>query len=67
MGNVILDVSMSLDGFITGPNDDADNPLGLCSGCLATGPRPRTVSSRGPREDAAGMHLTRGASMSTPK
>lgn len=29
MGNVILDVSMSLDGFITGPNDDAANPLGL--------------------------------------
>ena len=28
MGRVVFDISMSLDGFITGPNVDADNPLG---------------------------------------
>jgi len=28
MGKVIVDLSMSLDGFITGPNDSIDLPLG---------------------------------------
>jgi dihydrofolate reductase len=28
MGNVIFDISMSLDGFITGPNDNHEHPLG---------------------------------------
>lgn len=28
MSKVTSDMSMSLDGFITGPNDDAENPLG---------------------------------------
>jgi hypothetical protein len=28
MGKVIADMSMSLDGFSTGPNDGPDNPLG---------------------------------------
>jgi hypothetical protein len=28
MGKFITDMSMSLDGFIAGPNDDADRPLG---------------------------------------
>src|SRR6266699_3042259 len=28
MGNVIADMSTSLDGFSTGPNDGPDNPLG---------------------------------------
>lgn len=28
MGKVILDISMSLDGFITGPNDNHEQPLG---------------------------------------
>jgi hypothetical protein len=28
MGKVILDISMSLDGCITGPDDDTENPLG---------------------------------------
>jgi dihydrofolate reductase len=28
MGKVILDISMSLDGFITGPNDNGKQPLG---------------------------------------
>lgn len=28
MGKVTSDMSMSLDGFITGPNDDIENPLG---------------------------------------
>lgn len=28
MGKVVLDISMSLDGFITGPNDNHEQPLG---------------------------------------
>ncbi len=28
MGKVVVDLSMSLDGFITGPNDSAELPLG---------------------------------------
>ena len=28
MGKVILNISMSLDGFIAGPNDGLDRPLG---------------------------------------
>jgi dihydrofolate reductase len=28
MGKVILGISMSLDGFVAGPNDSPDNPLG---------------------------------------
>jgi dihydrofolate reductase len=28
MGKVILEMSMSLDGFIAGPNDDVERPLG---------------------------------------
>lgn len=28
MGNVIIDISMSLDGFVTGPNDGMGNGLG---------------------------------------
>jgi len=28
MGKVVVDISMSLDGFITGPNDSIDLPLG---------------------------------------
>jgi hypothetical protein len=29
MARIVLDVSMSLDGFITGPQDDAEHPMGL--------------------------------------
>ena len=29
MGRVFLTMAMSLDGFITGPNDDAQNPAGI--------------------------------------
>ena len=29
MGNLVLDMSMSLDGFITGPDDGPDNGLGV--------------------------------------
>lgn len=32
MAKVIIDLSMSLDGFIAGPNDDAKNGLGLRGG-----------------------------------
>lgn len=28
MATVIVSLTMSLDGFIAGPNDDGDNPLG---------------------------------------
>ncbi len=28
MAQVIVDLSMSLDGFVAGPNDGPDNPLG---------------------------------------
>ncbi len=28
MGKAVLDVSMSLDGYITGPNDSREQPLG---------------------------------------
>jgi len=28
MGKVVVDLSMSLDGFITGPNDSVELPLG---------------------------------------
>jgi hypothetical protein len=31
MGEVVFDKSMSLDGFITGPNEGIEHPLG----CLA--------------------------------
>lgn len=29
MSNVFFEVTMSLDGFITGPNDDIEHPLGI--------------------------------------
>jgi hypothetical protein len=29
MGNIVLDMSMSLDGFITGPDDGPENGLGV--------------------------------------
>lgn len=29
MGKVTSEISMSLDGFITGPHDDAQNPAGI--------------------------------------
>jgi len=29
MSKVFLTMAMSLDGFITGPNDDAQNPAGI--------------------------------------
>src|SRR3712207_3126950 len=29
MSKVFLTMAMSLDGFITGPNDDAENPAGI--------------------------------------
>jgi len=29
MGSIRLDMTMSLDGFVAGPNDDADAPMGI--------------------------------------
>jgi len=34
MGKVIIDMSMSLDGFIAGMNDSQENPLGEGGGIL---------------------------------
>lgn len=31
MAKVIISLTMSLDGFITGPNDDFDHPLGTAA------------------------------------
>ncbi|MDA8344625.1 MAG: hypothetical protein M0Z66_03995 [Thermaerobacter sp.] len=28
MGKVVVDLTVSLDGFVAGPNDGPDNPLG---------------------------------------
>jgi dihydrofolate reductase len=36
MPTVVLDISMSLDGFITGPNEGVGNPLGDDDGSLHT-------------------------------
>ena len=35
MGLVISDMSMSLDGYIAGPNAGVDNPLGDGGGAIA--------------------------------
>jgi len=49
MSSTVLDMSMSLDGFITGPNEGPDNPLGdgvtgSTNGCSApTLTRPSTT------------------------
>jgi hypothetical protein len=29
MAKIVLDMSMSLDGFITGPDDGMENPVGV--------------------------------------
>jgi hypothetical protein len=34
MGDVVLDISMSLDGFVTGPNVGIEHPLGEDGGRL---------------------------------
>jgi len=34
MGDVVLDISMSLDGFVTGPNVGNEHPLGEDGGRL---------------------------------
>ena len=34
MGEVVFDISMSLDGFITGPNEGIEHPLGEDDGRL---------------------------------
>jgi dihydrofolate reductase len=34
MGRVISDISMSLDGYVTGPNDSRENPFGDGAGSL---------------------------------
>jgi dihydrofolate reductase len=34
VAQIVLDMSMSIDGFIAGPADDDDHPLGVDGGCL---------------------------------
>jgi hypothetical protein len=51
MGDVVLDISMSLDGFVTGPNVGIEHPLGEDGELLPrldVRPRPQ----RPPTEDA---------------
>jgi hypothetical protein len=51
MGDVVLDISMSLDGFVTGPNVGIEHPLGEDgerSARLDVRPRPQ----RPPTEEA---------------
>ncbi len=45
MGAVALDMSMSLDGFVTGPNPRAGMPLGD-GGQIPAGRSPRRSASR---------------------
>lgn len=57
MGNVLLDVSMSLDGFIAGPNDDVgrlhDWIFGSNAGRSGTSPRTSATGSNGAVVDEA--------------
>jgi dihydrofolate reductase len=34
MGSVVADITMSLDGYVTAPNDDVDRRLGVGGACL---------------------------------
>ncbi len=71
MGKVILDMSMSLDGFITGPNDDVERPLGDGGDLLhdwifggtsdRTGTSPRTRATDSNRQVMDEMFKTTGA------
>ncbi|MGH2824551.1 MAG: hypothetical protein ACRDLY_16360, partial [Thermoleophilaceae bacterium] len=54
MSSAVLYMSMSLDGFIAGPDDDADNPLGIdghrltasCTELSLPRPAPRAWNAR---------------------
>jgi len=50
MGNVVVDLTMSLDGFIAGPDDGAEFPLGRGGEALFTwmgaGPESNRVERR---------------------
>lgn len=54
MSSTVLYMSMSLDGFITGPNESRDNPLGDDGGHLhgwfPAGVMPGAPASRGPSD-----------------
>jgi hypothetical protein len=56
-GQVFVDITMSLDGFITGPNDSVDAPLGeggdrihrwVYAWRASAGPTDRRAAGRGP-------------------
>jgi hypothetical protein len=39
MSNVVIDMTMSLDGFVAGPEDGKDHPLGTHDGMRLISPR----------------------------
>ena len=51
MTRIIADISVSLDGFVTGPDPSPDNGLGTGGGALARGRLP-TISA------STATHLT---------
>lgn len=60
MGKVATGLSMSLDGFIAGPNDDPEQPLGdggkrLLAWYFRTPSRPRNLGRGIPKGGLVGM------------
>ena len=67
MGNLVLDMSMSLDGFIAGPDDGPDNGLGVDGHRLhawlgdGTGDDPRSYRPVGPSGEVFDELMATGA------
>lgn len=67
MAKIVLDMSMSLDGFITGPEDNASQGLGLNGGRLhawladGSGDDPRTFRPSGPSAEVFDEVMATGA------
>src|SRR6266545_2566076 len=67
MANIVLDMSMSLDGFIAGPEDDASHGLGLNGHRLhdwlgeGSGDDPRTFRPCGPSGEIFDEVMATGA------
>ncbi len=67
MGNLVLDMSMSLDGFIAGPDDGPDNGLGVDGHCLhawlgdGSGDDPRSYRPDGPSGEVFDELMATGA------
>jgi hypothetical protein len=66
MARIIADISVSLDGFVTGPDPSPDNGLGTGGGPaqvgagtpLFTGGAPRTLVQRSVISTSTATHLT---------